>query len=35
MSKGAIEGMIKDENPDVIAVELCDTRYNLMVKTNS
>jgi len=32
MSKGAIEGMIKDENPDVIAVELCDTRYNLMVK---
>ena len=31
MSKEVIEGIIKDENPDVIGVELCETRYNLMV----
>ena len=27
MSKEAIEGIIKDENPDIIAVELCGTRF--------
>jgi len=32
MSKEAIEGIIKDENPDVIAVELCETRFELMVR---
>jgi len=31
MSKEAIEGILRDENPDVIGVELCETRYNLMV----
>lgn len=32
MSKDAIYGIIKDENPDIIAVELCENRFNLLVK---
>ena len=31
MSKEVIYDLIKKENPDVIAVELCETRYALMV----
>jgi len=31
MKKEEIINIIKKENPDVIAVELCETRYNLMV----
>ena len=30
MSKEAIEGMIKDFNPDVIGVELCQTRFKIL-----
>jgi len=29
MSKEAIEGIIKDKNPDVIGVELCKTRFKV------
>ena len=29
MSKEAIEGIIKDENPDVLGVELCETRFKV------
>ena len=29
MSKEAIEGIIKDKNPDVIGVELCETRFKI------
>ena len=31
MSKESIEGIIKDESPDIIGVELCELRLNLMV----
>jgi len=31
MKKEEIYGMIKKENPNIIGVELCDTRFNLMV----
>jgi pheromone shutdown protein TraB len=31
MSKEAIEGIIKDFNPDLIGVELCNTRLNALV----
>ena len=27
MSKEAIEGIIKDESPEIIGVELCKTRF--------
>lgn len=29
MSKEVIEGIIKDENPDIIGVELCETRFKI------
>ena len=29
VSKEAIEGMIKDYSPDIIGVELCETRYKI------
>ncbi len=31
MSKESIEGILKDESPDIIGVELCELRLNLMV----
>ncbi len=35
-SKEAIEGIIKDENPDVLGVELCQTRFKIFTnQTNN
>ncbi len=30
ISKEAIEGIIKDENPDVLGIELCETRFKVL-----